>query len=70
MLKRPRDDPDGSKKGMSEGQKKKNRVFPNDNCTRWPATQVGPRPVEPGLGGHEEDVNGVDDGVKKASVPI
>ena len=38
--------------------------------TTWPATQVGPRPVKAGLGGHEEGVFGVDDGVKKASLPI
>ena len=38
--------------------------------TTWPATQVGPRPVKAGLGGHEEGVGGVDDVVKKASLPI
>ena len=35
--------------------------------TTWPATQVGPRPVKAGLGGHEEGVRGVDDGVENAS---
>ena len=40
------------------------------NDTTWPATQVGPRPVKAGLGGHEEGVRGVDDGVKKASPPL
>ena len=34
----------------------------------WPATQVSPRPVEAGLGGHEEGVFGVDDGVENASL--
>ena len=36
----------------------------------WSATQVGPRRVESGLGGHEEGVGGVDDGVKNASLPL
>ena len=36
----------------------------------WSATQVGLRPVESGLGGHEEGVRGVDDGVKNASLPL
>ena len=36
----------------------------------WPATQVSPRPVEAGLGGHEEGVFGVDDGVENASLPL
>ena len=30
--------------------------------TTWSATQVGPRRVESGLGGHEEGVFGVDEG--------
>ena len=36
----------------------------------WPATQVSPRPVEAGLGGHEEGVFGVDDGVENAWLPL
>ena len=40
------------------------------NDTTWPATQVGPRPVESGLGGHEEGVLGDDEGVKKTSLPL
>ena len=36
----------------------------------WPATQVSPRPVESCLGGHEEGVFGVDDGVDNASLPL
>ena len=35
--------------------------------TTWPATQVGLRPVKAGLGGHEEGVGGVDDGVENSS---
>ena len=38
--------------------------------TTWSATQVGRRPVESGLGGHEEGVGGVDDGVENASLPL
>ena len=38
--------------------------------TTWSATQVGLRPVESGLGGHEEGVRGVDDGVANASSPM
>ena len=38
--------------------------------TTWLATQVGLRPVKACLGGHEEDVSGVDEGVKKASTPL
>ena len=37
--------------------------------TTWSATQVGLRPVETGLGGQEEGVIGVDDGVENASPP-
>ena len=36
--------------------------------TTWSATQLGPRPVESGLGGHEEGVSGVDDGVENTSL--
>ena len=36
-----------------------------ENQPTWPATQVCPRPVESGLGGDEEGVIGVDEGVKK-----
>ena len=35
--------------------------------TTWPATQVGLRPVKSGLGGHDDGVWGVDDGVKNSS---
>ena len=38
--------------------------------TTWPATQVGLRRVKSDLGGHEEGVIGVDDGVEKASLPL
>mgnify|MGYP004601358651 CR=1 FL=1 len=37
------------------------------NETTWSATQVGLRPVESGLGGHDDGASGVDDGVKKTS---
>ena len=33
------------------------------------APQVGPRPSESGLGGHEAGVSGVDEGVEKSSLP-
>ena len=36
----------------------------------WSATQVWLRPVESGLGGHEEGVIGVDGGVKNSSLPL
>ena len=35
-----------------------------------PATQVGPRTVEAGLGGHDAGVSGVDEGVESASLPL
>ena len=35
-----------------------------------PATQVGLRPFESGLGGHEKGVWGVDEGVENASHPL
>ena len=38
--------------------------------TTWSVTQVGLRPVESGLGGHEEGVRGVDEGVENASPPF
>ena len=41
-----------------------------ESDTTCPATQLGPRPVESGLGGHDEGVGGVDDGVEKASLPL
>ena len=37
---------------------------------RWSASQVCPRRVESGLGGHENGVFGVDAGVEKASPPL
>ena len=42
--------------------------FFDENDTTRPATQVSPRPVEAGLGGHEEGVFGVDDGVENVSL--
>ena len=36
----------------------------------WPATQVSPRRVKAGLGGHEDGVFGVDDGFEKTSLPL
>ena len=36
----------------------------------WSATQICPRRVESGLGGHEEGVSGVDEGVDNASLPL
>ena len=39
--------------------------FFDENDTTWSATQVGPRPVESGLGSHEEGVFGDDEGVEK-----
>ena len=44
VLKRPRDDPDGSKKGMTEGQKRIIERFQMKVCTTLPATQVGRDP--------------------------
>ena len=41
-----------------------------ESDTTCPATQLGPRPVESGLGGHEVGVFGVDDGVEEASLPL
>ena len=38
--------------------------------TTWSATQVGLRPVKSGLGGHDDGVWGVDDGVKNSSLPL
>ena len=38
--------------------------------TTWSATQVCPRRVKAGLGGHEEGVDGVDEGVEKTSLPL
>ena len=45
-------------------------MFRTKIATTWAATQVGPRPVESGLGGHEEGVFRVDEGVKKTSLPL
>ena len=36
----------------------------------WTATQVGPRPVEAGLGGHDAGVSRVDAGVGNASFTL
>ena len=44
--------------------------FLNENDTTWSATQVGLRRVGSGLGGHEECVFWVDDGVEDASLPL
>ena len=41
-----------------------------ENQPTWPATQVCPRPVESGLGGDEEGVIGVDEGVKKTPLVL
>ena len=40
------------------------------NDTTRPATQVVLRPVESGLGGHEDGVSGDDEGVENASIPL
>ena len=40
------------------------------NDTTWMATQVGLRPDKACLGGHDAGVSGVDEGVKKASIPL
>ena len=45
-------------------------MFLKKKWTTWPAPQVCQRRVKSGLGGHEEGVGGVDDGVKKASLPL
>ena len=37
--------------------------------TTFPATQVSPRPVKSGLGGHEAGVSGVDEGITNPSFP-
>ena len=38
--------------------------------TTRPATQVGPRGVKSGLGGHDDGASGVDEGVESASLPL
>ena len=38
--------------------------------TAWAATQVGLRPVESGLGGHDDGVWEVDEGVENTSLPL
>ena len=38
--------------------------------TTWPATQVGLRPLESGLGGHDAGVSRVDEGVETTSLPL
>ena len=35
-----------------------------------PVTQVGPRLVKAGLGGHDDGVGGVAEGVENASLPL
>ena len=40
------------------------------NDTRWMATQVGPRSVGSGLGGHDAGVSGDDEGDENASTPL
>ena len=44
--------------------------FFNKNDTTRSATQVGPRPVEAGLGGQDDGVWGVYDGVENTSIPL
>ena len=46
-----------------------NRKRAKTDTTRS-ATEVGPRPVEAGLGGHDAGVSWVDDGVGNASFPL
>ena len=41
-----------------------------ESDTTCPATQLGPRPVESGLGGHDDGVWGVDDGVENSSFQL
>ena len=36
----------------------------------WSATQVVPRPVEAGLGGHDAGASGDDEGVEKTLIPL
>ena len=38
--------------------------------TTWSATQVCRRRVKVGLGGHDDGVWGVDEGVEKTSLPL
>ena len=45
------------------------KVHAGSDTTRT-ATQVCRRPVESGLGGHEEGVFGDDDGVESSSLPL
>ena len=40
------------------------------NDMTWSATQVCPRPVESGLGGHDDGASGVDEGVENASLQL
>ena len=40
------------------------------NETTQSATQVGPRAVKSGLGGHDDRASGVDDGVERAPLPL
>ena len=44
--------------------------FLNENDTTRPATQVGLRTVEAGLGGHDAGASGVEEGVESASLPL
>ena len=45
-------------------------VILTERDTTYSATQVGPRPVESGLGRHKVGVFGVDGGVKTTSHPL
>ena len=45
-------------------------TFRTKTDTTWSATQLGPRPVKPGLGGHDDGVWGVDDGVENSSLQL
>ena len=62
----------GGGNGFEMGQ---NNHYDDENKTKneqergatWPATQVGLRPVEAGLGGHDDGASGVNEGVKSTS---
>ena len=40
------------------------------NDTTWLATQVGPRRVESGLGGHDDGASGVNEGVERPLIQL
>ena len=62
--------PETSRRGSRHGIGGVPSTFGVKNGITWSATQVRLRRVKAGLGGHEEGVGGVDDGVANASPPM